>query len=79
MKLIKVIDGNLKNPNLGLSLTDREWLIENVNFVFHCAGTVRLNVPLDVATKINVLGTKQLLDLATEMKCLKVKIIFLVN
>ncbi|VVC34007.1 Male sterility, NAD-binding,NAD(P)-binding domain [Cinara cedri] len=71
MNYIKVINGNIEEQSLGLSLTDRNWLIQNVNFVFHCAATVKFNEPLDLATKINVLGTTNILALAAEMKHLK--------
>ncbi|CAH1738325.1 fatty acyl-CoA reductase wat-like isoform X2 [Aphis gossypii] len=68
---IKIIDGDLEQPSLGLSSDDRDWLIENVNFIFHCAATVRFNETLQKATKINILGTNNVLDLASMMKNLK--------
>lgn len=72
MDYIKIINGNIEESSMGLSLSDRDWLIENVHFVFHCAATVKFNEPLELATKINVQGTENLLALATEMKNLKV-------
>jgi len=72
MDRIKIIDGNMEDSTMGLSSTDRDWLIENVNFVFHCAATIKFNEPLAIATKINIQGTKNLLTLATDMKNLKV-------
>lgn len=69
---IKVIEGNLEESSLDLTPLDREWLIENVNFVFHCAATIKFNEPLEIATKINVRGTENILELATQMKNLKV-------
>jgi len=72
---IKIIDGDLEQPSLGLSSDDRDWLIENVNFIFHCAATVRFNETLQKATKINILGTNNILDLASMMKNLKVNTI----
>lgn len=72
LKYIKIINGNIEEPALCLSLADRDWLIQNVNFIFHCAATVKFNEPLELATKINVIGTENVLKLATEMKCLKV-------
>uniref|UniRef100_A0A2S2NZV8 Fatty acyl-CoA reductase n=1 Tax=Schizaphis graminum TaxID=13262 RepID=A0A2S2NZV8_SCHGA len=70
-KSIKIIEGNLEEPSLGLSLNDLEWMIENVNFVFHCAATIKFNEPLDLASKINIQGTENLLALASKMKNLK--------
>lgn len=72
MSCIKIIDGDIEDPSLGLSKNDRDWTIENVNFVFHCAATIKFNETLELATKINVQGTENLLLLATEMKNLKV-------
>jgi len=72
MKRIIIIDGNIEKPKMGLSSTDHDWLIENVNFVFHCAATIKFNEPLAMATQTNIQGTQVLLSLATEMKNLKV-------
>ncbi|XP_075148983.1 fatty acyl-CoA reductase wat-like [Haematobia irritans] len=69
---IKPIVGDCTLPNLGLSQTDRQDLIDNVNVVMHCAATVRFNEPLYEATQINVAATKDLLEIAKEMKNLKV-------
>ncbi|XP_001946150.2 fatty acyl-CoA reductase wat [Acyrthosiphon pisum] len=71
MNKIKMIDGDLEQPSLGLSPKDRDWLIENVNFVFHCAATIKFNENLQIATRINIQGTDNILTLATMMKNLK--------
>uniref|UniRef100_A0A2H8TLX3 Fatty acyl-CoA reductase n=1 Tax=Melanaphis sacchari TaxID=742174 RepID=A0A2H8TLX3_9HEMI len=71
IKSIKIIEGNLEETSMGLSLNDLEWIIENVNFVFHCAATIKFNEHLELATKINIQGTEHLLELATKMKNLK--------
>lgn len=67
-----MIEGNLEELSMGLSLNDFEWIVENVNFVFHCAATIKFNEPLDLASKINIQGTENLLALASKMKNLKV-------
>ncbi|XP_060876847.1 fatty acyl-CoA reductase wat-like isoform X1 [Metopolophium dirhodum] len=71
IKSIKIIEGNLEESSLGLSLDDHDWMIENVNFVFHCAATVKFNETLELASKINIQGTEHLLALASKMKNLK--------
>lgn len=71
MSHVKVIEGGLEEFESG-SFTDRQWLIENVNFIFHCAATVKFNEPLECATKINIQGTENVLMLASHMKKLKV-------
>lgn len=72
MSRVRVIDGNLEGSSMNLSEYDRDWLIENVNFVFHCAATIKFNEPLEAATKTNVQGTENVMALAMEMKNLKV-------
>jgi len=74
MDNIKVIDGNIEEESLGLSTSDRNWILENVNFVFHCAATIKFNEALELATKINIQGTNNLLTLAAQMKNLKVQV-----
>jgi len=74
MNNIKVIDGNIEEESLGLSTADRNWIMENVNFVFHCAATIKFNEALELATKINIQGTDNLLTLAAQMKNLKVQV-----
>jgi len=74
MENIKVIDGNIEEESLGLSTADRNWIVENVNFVFHCAATIKFNEALDLATKINIQGTDNLLTLAAQIKNLKVQV-----
>ncbi|KAF0772958.1 fatty acyl-CoA reductase wat-like [Aphis craccivora] len=69
--LIKIIEGNLEDSSMGLITVNRDWIIENVNFVFHCAATIKFNETLESASKINILGTEKLLSLATQMKNLK--------
>ncbi|XP_026822567.1 fatty acyl-CoA reductase wat-like [Rhopalosiphum maidis] len=68
---IRIIDGHLEESSMGLSSSDREWLIENVNFVFHCAATIKFNEPLELASKINIQGTENVMTLASRMKNLK--------
>jgi len=71
MQSIRIIDGHLDDSAMGLSSSDREWMIENVNFVFHCAATIKFNEPLELASKINIQGTEHVLELASQMKNLK--------
>lgn len=44
-KLI-AIEGDLLEPDLGISEKDRQELIQNVNIVFHSAATVRFDEPV---------------------------------
>jgi len=72
MTKIKIIDGHLEKQSLGISSNNRDWLIKNVNFVFHCAATIKFNETLQIATKINIQGTENILVLASNMNNLKV-------
>lgn len=40
------IEGDLAEPELGISQTDQQLLAENVNIVFHSAATVRFDEPM---------------------------------
>ncbi|KAF0767976.1 fatty acyl-CoA reductase wat-like isoform X1 [Aphis craccivora] len=71
MTKIKIIDGHLEEQSLGISSNNRDWLIKNVNFVFHCAATIKFNETLQIATKINIQGTENILVLASNMNNLK--------
>ena len=53
---------------LAMSEEDREILRREVNIVFHSAATVRFDDLLTRSVSLNVRGTKELMDLAKEMK-----------
>jgi thioester reductase-like protein len=44
-KLVPV-KGDLSEPDLGLSLEERQMLVENVNVVFHSAATIKFDEPI---------------------------------
>ncbi|XP_066257718.1 fatty acyl-CoA reductase wat-like [Euwallacea similis] len=68
---IEAIPGDCSLAGLGISITDRQKLISNINVVFHVAATVNFNEQIKLAYNINVNGTKNLLNLAREMTSLK--------
>lgn len=55
-----------------MSPLDADFLMRNVNIVFHSAATVTFNNPIKDAINVNVLGTKRVLDLFQNAKQLKV-------
>ncbi|KAL1502675.1 hypothetical protein ABEB36_007788 [Hypothenemus hampei] len=69
---VEAIEGDVLLPNLGISKEDREMLIKDVNFIFHCAATIRFDESLKKAVLMNVRGTQFMLDLAKECKNLQV-------
>ena len=51
-----------------MSEGDRNELINEISIVFHAAATVRFNELPSKAISINVRGTKEIIDLAKDMK-----------
>jgi fatty acyl-CoA reductase len=68
-----LIAGDCCMPGLGLSVNDHAMLVQDVNIVFHAAATVRFDEELRKAFIVNVLGVKEMLDLARKMLHLKVR------
>lgn len=68
MDRIEIVDGNLKELKLGLSEATRLELIENVQIVVHAGAAVNFNSPIQDVGMINVRGTREMLNLAKEMK-----------
>lgn len=58
--------------NLNLSDSDRELLIENVNVVIHAAATLDFELNAKFVININLMGTKRVLKLCTELHQLQV-------
>ncbi|XP_015125301.1 fatty acyl-CoA reductase wat isoform X1 [Diachasma alloeum] len=71
---VVAVAGDCESPNLGLSESNRDLLIQEVSIVFHSAATVRFDEKLRVSTAINVGGTLAVLNLCKEMKKLKAMI-----
>lgn len=64
---VVALSGELTLPGLGLSEADRTLLREKVSVVFHSGATVRFNEGLRSAARVNVAGTRDVLELATTM------------
>ena len=56
---------------MAMSEADRSTVTRETNIVFHVAATVRFEEKLSKSIKINVRGTKELMDLAREMEGLE--------
>lgn len=69
---IRVIKGDVAKANLDLSTEDRRLITENVNFIYHCAATVRFDEPLKTAVELNTRGTQQMAELALQCEKLDV-------
>jgi len=68
------VAGDCSLPGLGLSVSSRNTLINEVNIIFHGAATVRFDEHIRVAMNINVSGTRELISLARNITNLKVKL-----
>ncbi|CAN7998460.1 unnamed protein product [Ixodes hexagonus] len=69
---VQVIPGDLLQPDLGMSNSDRERVIREVSVVIHGAASVRFDEPLRFSVRSNIAATKMILDLCHEIKDLKV-------
>ena len=65
---LRLINGDMELEDLGMSADDRNYIKNNVEMIIHGAATVRFDEPLVKAIAINVRGTKNILDIATEVK-----------
>lgn len=71
-KIISV-EGDISLPNLGLSATDLQMLLDKVSLIFNMAATIRFNEKLRTAVQLNVKGPQQLLRICHQMKHLDVR------
>ncbi|KAI5640098.1 male sterility protein domain-containing protein [Phthorimaea operculella] len=65
---VYVIAGDIMEPGLGLSQEDRALLVNRTNIIFHVAASVRFDDPLPFAARLNLRGTKEIIDLAKEVQ-----------
>ncbi|XP_049268843.1 putative fatty acyl-CoA reductase CG5065 [Rhipicephalus sanguineus] len=64
---VTAVSGDLAQPHLGLSVSDRNTLLGNVSVVFHSGAAIKFNEPFRKAYEVNVLGTKRVMDLCRQM------------
>ncbi|CAI6356237.1 unnamed protein product [Macrosiphum euphorbiae] len=70
-KLFPVL-GDMTELRLGLSDEEYGYLVENISVIFHVAASVRFDEPIRDATIMNVRGTREVVQLAKQMKHLEV-------
>ncbi|XP_045457844.1 fatty acyl-CoA reductase wat-like, partial [Melitaea cinxia] len=68
---IVAIPADCEAAGLGLTITDRQTIIEKVNVIFHSAATVKFDEHLRAALITNVQAPLYLLQMAKDMKGLK--------
>ncbi|XP_044011550.1 fatty acyl-CoA reductase wat-like isoform X2 [Aphidius gifuensis] len=69
---VVIIEGNLESPNLGLSDDDKNIIINEASIFIHNASNVKFDIRVSQSLNCNVIGTKNMLDLATQCKHLEV-------
>lgn len=65
---LKPVEGDVGQENLGLSDAHRQLLIDNVNVVIHSAATLDFFQGLRETTCINLLGTRRVVELCSQIK-----------
>ncbi|KAL3271471.1 hypothetical protein HHI36_021957 [Cryptolaemus montrouzieri] len=70
-KQVAIINGDCFLPDVGIVDEDKQKIIEEVNFIIHCAATVRFDEKLKVAAYINVRSVRDLLKIARQIRNLK--------
>jgi thioester reductase-like protein len=68
---VEVLPGDITDRRLGLSDDDYERLTAGTTAVFHLAAVYNLAVPLEVAQKVNVEGTGNIVDFCTRCEKLE--------
>lgn len=62
------IPGDVGEENLGISPENRNILINNVNVIIHSAATLDFHESLKPTVNINLLGTRRVVQLASEVR-----------
>ncbi|XP_057659288.1 fatty acyl-CoA reductase wat-like [Diorhabda carinulata] len=68
LKKIHVIDGNLTKKDLGLSVENKEIILNKVNIVFHCGASLNMDLKLQESVITNVRGTMEIVNIVNQSK-----------
>lgn len=71
MDRIRIIEGDTRKLDVGISLEDQQTISENVDIIIHAAADVRFDVPLKELSLVNLRGTREIIKLAEQMKNLQ--------
>ena len=63
-----VVDGDITEPNLGLSEAEAEKVAKDIDVLINSSGRVTFNPPLESAMRTNVEGTKNVIAFAKRMR-----------
>ncbi|CAH2001238.1 unnamed protein product [Acanthoscelides obtectus] len=67
LRKVLPIEGDITQPELAITASDRAMLERSVNVVFHSAATVKFDEKLKLSVTINLLGTRRLVELCKRM------------
>jgi len=65
---IEIVKGDITEKNLGMKKAQMKELSETIDTIYHSAALCDFNVPMPVIGKINIDGTKNVLDFAAPKK-----------
>jgi long-chain acyl-CoA synthetase len=65
---VVVVDGDITEPNLGLSEEEAERVAKDIDVLINSSGRVTFNPPLESALRTNVEGTKNVIAFAKRMR-----------
>src|SRR3954447_16876347 len=65
---VVVVDGDITEPNLGLSEAEAEKVAKDIDVLINSSGRVTFNPPLESALRTNVEGTKNVIAFAKRMR-----------
>ncbi len=65
---IEVISGDISKENLGMKKSQIAGLSKKINIIYHSAALCDFNIPIATIRKVNLDGTKKVLDFALECK-----------
>jgi thioester reductase-like protein len=66
-KRTRIVVGDITRENLGIEPAERVELEREITVIYHLAAVYSLNVPRDVAYRVNLNGTQRILDFAKEL------------
>jgi long-chain acyl-CoA synthetase len=67
-QVVRVVDGDITEPNLGLTDADAAKVAADIDVIINSSGKVTFNPPLEAALRTNVEGTKNVIAFAKRMK-----------
>jgi thioester reductase-like protein len=68
---LSAVAGDIEQPGLGLSEVNRERLARDVTTVVHCAASVSFDLSLEESRRVNVDGTRNVVDFAQRCRRLE--------